>query len=46
MSGSDRQLNDAATVLAVGGDAIDQDHLDYWAGVLGVAELLDLARNR
>lgn len=44
MSGSDRQLNDAATVLAVQGDAMDDEYLDRWATVLGVADLLDRAR--
>lgn len=44
ISGSDRQLADAATVLAVRGDAIDQAYLDHWAAELGVADLLDRAR--
>lgn len=44
MSGSDRQLADAATVLAVRGAAIDQAYLDRWAAELGVADLLDRAR--
>jgi hypothetical protein len=35
MSSSDRQLSDAATVLAVRGDAIDQAYLDRWAAELG-----------
>jgi len=45
MSGSDRQLADAATVLAVRGDVIDQADHDHWAGVLGVTELLDRVRS-
>jgi len=45
MSGSDRQLNDAATVIAVRGEAIDWAYLDHWAPVLGVAELLDRVRS-
>jgi len=44
MGGSDRQVNDAATVLAVRGDAIDQEYLDRWAAVLGVEDLLASAR--
>jgi hypothetical protein len=45
MSGSDRQLADAATVLAVRGDAINEEYLDHWAGELGVADLLESARS-
>lgn len=41
---SDRQLADAASVLAVIGDAIDDAYLDRWAPTLGVTELLDRAR--
>ncbi|MGH3451883.1 MAG: hypothetical protein ACRDQW_14430 [Haloechinothrix sp.] len=44
MSGSDRQADDAATVLAVRGEAIDDEYLDRWAAVLGVGEQLDRAR--
>lgn len=44
MSGSDRQLNDAAAVLDVNGKAIDDDYLDRWAGILGVDRLLERAR--
>jgi hypothetical protein len=39
MGGSDRQVADAAGVLAVGGDTLDDD-LDRWAAELGVVELL------
>jgi hypothetical protein len=42
--GSDRQLSDAARVLAVGGDLLDRDYLDRWASALGVTEVLARAR--
>jgi hypothetical protein len=45
MGGWDRQVNDAATVLAVGGDAIDQEYLDRRAAVPGDEDLLASARN-
>jgi hypothetical protein len=44
MGGSDRQLADAAAVLAVGGDDVDDDYLDRWAPELGVVDLLARAR--
>ena len=44
MSGSDRQVDDAASVLAVRGEAIDQQYLDRWAIVLGITDLLTRAR--
>ena len=44
MGGSDRQVVDAATVLAVGGDDLDHGYLDRWAAELGVTELLARAR--
>jgi Uncharacterised nucleotidyltransferase len=44
MGASDRQVADAATVLAVRGEAIDQDYLDRWAEELGVQDLLARAR--
>jgi hypothetical protein len=44
MGGSDRQVGDAATVLAVRGDDLDHDYLDRWAAVLGVSDLLVRAR--
>lgn len=44
MGGSDRQVADAATVLAVGGGRLDQVYLDHWATELGVSELLARAR--
>ena len=42
--GSDRQLSDAARVLAVGGDRLDRDYLDHWAAELGVSDQLARAR--
>ncbi len=42
--GSDRQVADAATVLAVSGDELDHDYLDRWAAELGVEALLARAR--
>jgi hypothetical protein len=44
MGGSDRQVRDAATVLAVRAGDLDQDYLDRWASELGVADLLARAR--
>jgi hypothetical protein len=44
MSGSDRQVADASTVLAVGGDELDRNYLDRWAAELGVTELLARAQ--
>jgi hypothetical protein len=44
MGESGRQLADAATVLAVLADTIDDDYLDRWAPELGVTELLAEAR--
>jgi len=43
-SGSDRQVNDAAWVLAVQGASIDQPYVDHWARELDLVELLDQAR--
>jgi hypothetical protein len=42
-SGSDRQLADAAAVIAVSGDILDWSHLRRWAESLGLAEQLNLA---
>lgn len=44
MGGSDRQLVDAASVLAVVGEAIDDGYLDRWAAELGVTDLLAKVR--
>jgi hypothetical protein len=44
--GSDRQIEDAAAVLAVSGPSMDSVYLDRWAAELGVADLLDEARRR
>ncbi len=38
--GSERQLADAAAVIAVGGDLLDWDHLWRWAAALGLSEHL------
>lgn len=46
MSESDRQVGDAASVLAVAGDQIDDTYLDRWAETLGIAKLLSAARSR
>lgn len=43
ISGSERQLADAAAVIAVSGDALDWDHVWYWAKALGVIENLQRA---
>ena len=44
MGGSERQVADAAGVLAVQGDRIDHEYLDRWAPELGVTDLLERAR--
>jgi hypothetical protein len=44
MGGSDRQVVDAATVLSVGADGLDDEYLDRWAAELGVSDLLARAR--
>jgi hypothetical protein len=44
MGGSDRQVADAATVLTVGAELLDEDYLDYWAAELKVSVLLAQAR--
>lgn len=45
MGGSDRQVADAAAVLAVRGEEIDDEYLEQWAAALGVGSLLERARN-
>jgi hypothetical protein len=45
MSGSDRQVLDAAAVLDVHRASIDDVYLDHWAGVLGLGSLLDRIRS-
>jgi len=40
VSGSERQLTDAASVIAVSGDRLDWDHLHRWADALGLTEHL------
>ena len=44
ISPSDRQLTDAAGILAVSADMIDHAYLDHWASEIGVPELLEQAR--
>ena len=44
MGGSDRQVADAATVLAVGAGQLDEHYLDHWAAELEVSALLARAR--
>jgi len=46
MSESDRQVGDAAAVLTVASNRIDNAYLDRWAEVLGIAKLLSEARSR
>lgn len=38
--GSDRQVADVANVLTAQRDRLDWTYVDYWAGELGVRELL------
>jgi len=40
ISPSDRQLADAAGILTVSGDFIDDAYLDSWASEIGVTDLL------
>lgn len=42
-SGSERQLADAAAVIAVSGDVLDWEHLRRWAEALGLTEHLNRA---
>jgi hypothetical protein len=44
LGASDRQIVDAATVLAVNRSSLDDQYLDHWAAELGVTELLARAR--
>jgi hypothetical protein len=41
ISPSDRQLSDAAGILAVQAEALDKDYLRTWAGELGVMDKLE-----
>ena len=43
-SGSDRQLADAAAVIAVGGSRLDDAYLDHWAAELDITAHLAQAR--
>jgi hypothetical protein len=43
-SGSDRQLADAAAVIAVGGSRLDDAYLDHWAAELNITAHLAQAR--
>jgi hypothetical protein len=45
ISPSDRQLTDAAGILSVSGDIIDDEYLDHWAGEIGVTDLLQQVRS-
>lgn len=38
-SGSERQLRDAAGIVAASGDALDRAHVDRWAAELGLVDL-------
>jgi hypothetical protein len=40
ISPSDRQLTDAAGIVSVSGEAMDDDYLDHWANEIQVTELL------
>lgn len=43
--GSERQLKDAEGIVTVQGAALDRDHVDRWAAVLGVSDLWHQVRN-
>ncbi len=42
--GSDRQLDDVASMLAVGGDTLDLEYIDRWVAELGLQVALSRAR--
>lgn len=42
-SGSERQLDDVAGIVAATGDALDRDYIERWAEELGVRELWNRA---
>ncbi|HZK49254.1 MAG TPA: hypothetical protein VFD74_06620 [Thermoleophilia bacterium] len=44
-SGSTRQIEDAAGVIAAWGGALDWDYIDHWARVLSVEDLLAQVRS-
>ena len=44
ISPSDRQLTDAAGILAVSGEMLDHDYLDQWANEIAVVDLLAKVR--
>jgi len=44
ISPSDRQLTDAAGILAVSADDIDETYLNHWATTIGVSKLLEQVR--
>ncbi len=43
-SGSDRQLDDVASMLDIGGESLDLDYIDRWAGDLGLNAAWSLVR--
>lgn len=43
---SDRQWSDIIGVLKIQGELLENDYLDQWAPLLGVADLLSRARNQ
>ena len=45
-SGSERQLRDVASILAVSGDQLDQDYIEKWITSLGLQSLWNRARTR
>jgi hypothetical protein len=44
MSGSEKKVRDAAGILEVQAEVIDNDYLDHWGSELDVAEWLAKAR--
>lgn len=44
ISPSDRQLSDAAGILSVSEDLIDNEYLNHWANQIGAADLLNQLR--
>lgn len=45
ISPSDRQLTDAAGILSVSSDIMDNDYLTHWADQIGVVELLNKVKS-
>jgi hypothetical protein len=45
-SGSERQLRDVASILAVSGDQLDQNYVETWIAALGLQDIWNRARDQ